>query len=276
MSHSNSVQNPTEINLDAAILASPIGEEHDIPSQSSRLIPEYVNLHVSGLRRSKIIQGKFKRGNVIPKVLGLIALFVSVVMHDTNSTLPETESFAYKLLHHEERSKSSPYNFPNFTNPLASIIEAGNDNFTFNEATSQPDRLDFVEATRKEIGAHENYRHWTLVRRRELYGKKTTISIWYFKRKRAPDGILVKHKSRLCSHGGMRQWGLNNRETYSPVVNCMSIRAMLTLTIIRELHTKSVDFVLAYTQADVKSEIFMELPIGFGVEGSHPKEWVPD
>ena len=53
----------------------------------------------------------------------------------------------------------------------------------------------------------------------------------------------------------------------------MSVRAMLTLTIIRELHTKSVDFVLAYTQADVKSEIFMKLPIGFGVEGAHPKEW---
>ena len=50
----------------------------------------------------------------------------------------------------------------------------------------------------------------------------------------------------------------------------MSVRAMITLTIIRDIHTKSVDFVLAYTKADVKTEIFMELPIGFGVEGSHP------
>ena len=38
----------------------------------------------------------------------------------------------------------------------------------------------------------------------------------------------------------------------------------------RTPHTKSVDFFLAYTQADVKSEIFMEPPIGFGVEGGHP------
>ena len=31
---------------------------------------------------------------------------------------------------------------------------------------------------------------------------------------------------------------------------------------------------MAYTQADVKSDIFMEPPIGFGVEGYHPREWV--
>ena len=98
------------------------------------------------------------------------------------------------------------------------------------------------------------------------------MSICYFKRKRTPDGRLIKHKARLCAHGGMQQWGVNYWETYFPVVNWMSIRAMLTLSILREIHTKSVDFVLACTQADVKTEIFMEIPIGFGVEGYHPKE----
>ena len=37
-----------------------------------------------------------------------------------------------------------------------------------------------------------------------------------------------------------------------PVVNWMSVRATITLIILRELHIKSVDFVLAYTQYDVK------------------------
>ena len=37
--HSNSVQKPTEINQDAATLASPSGEEHNLPSQSSCQIP---------------------------------------------------------------------------------------------------------------------------------------------------------------------------------------------------------------------------------------------
>ena len=56
-------------------------------------------------------------------------------------------------------------------------------------------------------------------------------------------------------------------------IGCLS-EPFLLLLFSKKLRTKSVDFVLAYTQADVKSEIFMELPIGFGVERSHPREWV--
>ena len=58
------------------------------------------------------------------------------------------------------------------------------------------------------------------------------------------------------------------------MVNWVSIIAMLTLIILIKLHTKLVDFVLSYTQADVKTEVFMKLPISFGVEGCHPREWV--
>ena len=50
----------------------------------------------------------------------------------------------------------------------------------------------------------------------------------------------------------MQQWEMNYWETYSPVVNWVSVRDMLTLSILIELYTKSVDFVLAYNQADVK------------------------
>ena len=59
--YSNSVQNPTDVNLDAKTMASPSGEEHDLPSPSSRLIPAYANFCTSGLSRSKIIQDKYKR-----------------------------------------------------------------------------------------------------------------------------------------------------------------------------------------------------------------------
>ena len=43
-----------------------------------------------------------------PKVFGLISLFASVYMPDTNYTLTEIESFAAKLTHHKEKFKSSP------------------------------------------------------------------------------------------------------------------------------------------------------------------------
>ena len=130
-----------------------------------------------------------------------------------------------------------------------------------------------MEAMRREIDAHENDKHWPLVRRRKLNGKKTIMYKCSFKRNRAPYGRLIKHKARLrpCMHAEM---GVNYWGNYSTMVNMMSGRSMITLSILRYIHTESVNFVLVYNQTNEKSDIFMELPIGFGVEGSHPREWV--
>ena len=55
--------------------------------------------------------------------------------------------------------------------------------------------------------------------------------------------------------------GVNYWETYSPVVNWISSRAIITLTTLIYLHAKYIYIFLAYTQADVKLEIFLELHI---------------
>ena len=102
-------------------------------------------------------------------------------MSATKSIIPETDSFAANLLHHEDIARYSTDNLPNFVNPLDSNIKEEKYTFTFKEFTSQPDSLEFVEAIRKEICSHEIDKYWTLVIRRELNGKKTIISIWSFK-----------------------------------------------------------------------------------------------
>ena len=81
--------------------------------------------------------------------------------------------------------------------------------------------------------------------------------ICFFKRKSALDGRLIKHNARTCAHRGMHQWGVNYWENYSPVVNWKSIREMLTLSILREIHTKSVDFSWTTLRLMLKTEIFM-------------------
>ena len=127
---------------------------------------------------------------------------------------------------------------------------------------------------RREIYAHEEDNQYTLVMKRELDGKKIIMSIWYFRIKSTPDGRLIYHKALLFPHRGMQQWGVNYWETYSPLVNWMSVRAMLTLSIPQKIHTKYVDLFLVYPQADVQSEIYTDLPLGFGVDGDHPRQWV--
>ena len=112
-------------------MASPSGEGHGMTLQYSRLIPEYENLHISGLGQSTRIQDKYRKVNGIPKLFELIYLFSSVSMTYTNSILPEIASFEANMLHHEERANSSPENLPNSTNPMDYNIKAGNDTFIF-------------------------------------------------------------------------------------------------------------------------------------------------
>jgi hypothetical protein len=140
---------------------------------------------------------------------------------------------------------------------------ASNEVFTFTQAMRQEDRAEFVKAMVKEVLDHEERGHWALVLRSTIpKGVKTIQAIWSFKRKRFPDGTLNKHKARLCAHGGMQQWGENYWETYSPVVNMLSVRIILAIAHIHNLDSKSIDFVLAFPQAELDVDIWMELPRG--------------
>jgi hypothetical protein len=49
-------------------------------------------------------------------------------------------------------------------------------------------------------------------------------------------------------------------DTYSPVVSWQNVRMFLILAAINGWHTTQIDSVMAYTQADIDTTIFMELP----------------
>ena len=96
-----------------------------------------------------------------------------------------------------------------------------------------------MEVTRKEIGANENEKHWNIVTRRELNGKKTIIYMvlqdkdgyrWEVHETKIPFVLPWRYTEMMANY-----W-----ETYSPLVNWMSVRDMITLIILREIHTKPV------------------------------------
>ena len=148
-----------------------------------------------------------------------------------------------------------------------------NECFTFRDAMKQEDKLSFADAMEKEILDHEKGKHWSIVRRDTLPNNARPIkAIWSFKRKRKPDGELLKHKARLCAHGGMQQWGDSYWETYSPVLNMLTVRLILAIAKIHNLDSKAIDFVLAFPQADLEEDIWMQLPIGFQVDGQTEDE----
>eukprot|EP00957_Ditylum_brightwellii_P187056 14245600-Ditylum_brightwellii.AAC.1 len=72
----------------------------------------------------------------------------------------------------------------------------------------------------------------------------------------------------------MQQWGVNFWETYSPVVNWITVCTLLFIASIHGLPTKCIDFVLAFPQARLGIDVFMELPIGMDIAEGNPKEYV--
>ena len=117
---------------------------------------------------------------------------------------------------------------------------ATNDKYTLTEMFKQEDVREFVQAMVKEVCDHKDREHWELFGRKFMpAGSKTIMAVWSFKKKRYPDGRVLKHKTRLCAHGGMQRWGIDFWEAYAPVVNWISVRLLLILAIIHGLGTKS-------------------------------------
>ena len=152
---------------------------------------------------------------------------------------------------------------------LASSVTSGDpDTMHYGDARKQPDWNEFKKAMIKEVNDFDERGHWELVHidQIDLSQPHDIISaIWSFKRKRSPTGELLKYKARLCAHGGQQTEGVTYWDTFAPVVNWHTLRTFLTLALIQKWKARSVDFVLAYPQADLTKDIYMRIPKGFNV-----------
>jgi len=146
---------------------------------------------------------------------------------------------------------------------------ADEDTMYLNEALKQTDKDKFLEAMIKEINDHTSRGHWRITTREEMrakgYKHKPIMAIWSFKRKRNPFGEITKYKARLCCHGGQTIKGVHYEETFSPVVAWSTVRLMFTLSEVYNWHARQIDFVLAFPQADVRTDIYMHVPEKFKV-----------
>ena len=147
---------------------------------------------------------------------------------------------------------------------------ADNDTMYLREAMQQEDRAHFLEAMVKEISDHTKRGHWRITTKEEMkrkgYHHRPIMAVWSFKRKRNPMGDIIKYKARLCCHGGQTIKGIHYNETFSPVVGWSTIRLLLTMSIIHGWHARQIDFVLAFPQAKVRTDIYMHLPEKFRVK----------
>jgi hypothetical protein len=101
-------------------------------------------------------------------------------------------------------------------------------------------------------------------------------SIWSYRRKRKPNGDLVKHKVRICVNGSQQDQGRDYWDTYAPVVSWSTIHLVLLLASIANLQSHQVDYTQAFPQADLLDPVYMCLPQGWHISPTGALEPHPD
>jgi len=143
------------------------------------------------------------------------------------------------------------------------------DTMYYHQAMQGPDKEQFLAAIDKECEAHFKEGNYKSVKRSKLPEGATLLSsVWQMKRKRKqPTREISKYKARMNVDGSKMIKGLHYEETYAPVAQWATIRFFMTMAIISKWHTRQLDFVLAYTQADIERDLYMKLPPGFTIPG---------
>lgn len=149
---------------------------------------------------------------------------------------------------------------------LSELDDKNHDTLYYHDAMKQSDADQFKDAMKKEFVDHCKRDHWDLIPMSEVPKDHRVLdSVWAMKRKRdIKTRKVYKWKARLNIHGGQQEIGENFYETYAPVVNWFTVRIIMLLAILNKWHTRRVDFVLAFPQAEIEDgvELYMKLPLG--------------
>jgi hypothetical protein len=161
-------------------------------------------------------------------------------------------------------------------NPIVFHAEMMGDIMYLHQALKQKDASQFVDAVVREINGHVENKHWKLVKRDSVLGDIQIVpSVWSLRRKRnLTTNKITKHKARLNLFGGKQIYGMNYYETYAPVVTWFAIRLMIIFGIMFQWSLCQIDFIMAYPQAPIEMDIYMELPQGIETAEGNSKDHV--
>ena len=145
------------------------------------------------------------------------------------------------------------------------------DAMSLNVAMQQPDRDKFIAAMARELGQHTELKHWKVIHKSQVpKNAKPIPMVWTLRCKRDPAGEILKWKACLCAGGHRQVFGDTYWTTFAPMVSWTTVRCVFIMALLMGWHMRSIDFVMAYTQADVKTDIFMQLLAGTTTKGVDP------
>ena len=125
-----------------------------------------------------------------------------------------------------------------------------------NVAMQQPDHDKFIAAMARGLGQHTEFKDWKMIHKSQVPKTAKPIPmVWTLRGKRDPAGEILKWKARLCAGSHRQVFGDTYWTTFAPVVSWTTVRCVFITALLMGWHMRSIDFVMAYTQADVKTDI---------------------
>ena len=183
------------------------------------------------------------------------------VCHTGLTTLDAFVSEVHKNTVYEKGQQMLEY----FNPALLVTVADKEDNPTLKEAMNGPDAAGFMKAMEIEIETLIKMNAFLVVNKEPWMN--VVSSVWAFKRKRYPDGAIRKLKARICARGFEQIEGVDYFETFAPVVQWMTVRLVLIMTILLNLENKQIDYTAAFLQAPLDHDVYVEMPKLFNVEG---------
>lgn len=137
---------------------------------------------------------------------------------------------------------------------------------THREAVNGPQGSEWARSINRELSSLKTKGVWDVVpaTKQKPIGMK-----WVFKVKQDELGNVLKFKSRLVCQGFRQRHGIDFFDTYAPVANYSSIRAMLAFAAFHDLEMHQMDVDVAFLNGVLKERIYCRPPPGVTVPHGH-------
>lgn len=169
---------------------------------------------------------------------------VSSVNSDCPSVLPSNNHPM------QTRSKSGIFKKKLF---LASVQSNHDEPTSFTKASKNPI---WQQAKSEEFDALVHQNTWCLT---SLSPGKNVIGCkWVYRIKRNLDGSVARYKARLVAKGYHQNEGIDDDETFSPVIKKPTVRIILSFASQYDWCLRQLDVNNAFLHGDLQEEVFMQ------------------
>ena len=137
------------------------------------------------------------------------------------------------------------------------LLTDGGEPECYEEALQVETRARWEQAMEDEMKSLSSNQTWDLVQLPK--GKKALHNKWVYKLKEEHNGSK-RYKARLVAKGFQQKAGIDYSELFSPVVKLNTIRSVLSIVAVENLHLEQLDVKTVFLHGDLEEDIYMHQP----------------